>query len=193
MLATKPFPQGSNVVQPTTKTYRWKTQLCHVFKGFGWRGATWNRVWWAFSLSARPPCAGRTRRSAVGGGWGVWRTNMYTPHPPSYSTNSSLCCYLHYLYYFFLHFFFVTYLYRHIYRYIDIYTHLFHLFETINLKKFRKIKSFMMTSPLLLHLKGCPRWKLTPFFHPQLGCVSLSSLQRYIMPSPDSLGVRISS
>ncbi|XDV44276.1 hypothetical protein PO909_012583 [Leuciscus waleckii] len=58
---------------------------------------------------------------------------------------------------FFLHFFFVTYLYIHIYRYIDIYTHLFHLFETINLKKFRKIKSFMMTSPLLLHLKGCPR------------------------------------
>ncbi|ROI81912.1 hypothetical protein DPX16_22147 [Anabarilius grahami] len=35
--------------------------------------------------------------------------------------------------------------------------------------------------------------KANPFFHPQLGCVSLSSLQRYIMPSPDSLGVRISS
>ncbi|KAL1264598.1 hypothetical protein QQF64_004953 [Cirrhinus molitorella] len=35
--------------------------------------------------------------------------------------------------------------------------------------------------------------KANPSFHPQLGCVSLGSPQRYIMPSPDSLGVRISS
>ncbi len=137
-----------------------------------------------------PPSAGRTRRSAVGGGWGVWRTNMYTPHPPPttliHHSVASFCT-------FFFFAFFVTYLYIHIYRYIDIYTHLFHLFETINLKKFRKIKSFMTTSPLLLHPERLSQVKAKPSFHPQLSCGSLASPQRYIMPSPDSLGGRISS